>query len=150
MDAGRPKGDASDPPAWLFRFDYAAWLPGCSPERPDPDQSGWFTGDPEVWLAAKERWHAAARDWLAGRGLYMERHRQPDSRVREWCEFKRANPNLVIDGRDALRGIWRAQQDSLRIRMGWRPPSDQGGRKTAGEADFPVYGSGAFSIGEDV
>jgi hypothetical protein len=135
-------GDNPEPPPWLYRFDYAAWLPGFSPEYPDPDHSGWFTGDPRVWLAAKERWHAAAHAWLAEHGLYMEHHRQSDSRVDEWCAFQKANPHLVINGQAALRGIWKAKADSNRIRFGWRPTPSHDEGVTVEGADFPVYGSG--------
>lgn len=141
MAGGRPAGEFPDPPEWLFHFDYAAWLPGFSPERPDPDRVGPFMGDLAVWMAAKERWHAAAHAWLAKYDLFVDGHRQPDERVAEWLAFKKANPQRVIDGR---RGMHRANAEQVRQRaraLSGAQPADQGGRLTAAEADFPPYGT---------
>ena len=146
----RPDAEAlpeidEQPPPWLFHFEYASWLPGFSPERPDPDCVGPFMGPLHVWMAAKERWHVDAHAWLAKHDLYMDGHRQPDQRVVEWLEFKKAHPHRVIDGR---RGIRAANAEKTRQRVRTMPPeaggkhSDQGKGATAAEEDFPVYGSG--------
>lgn len=145
----RPDAEAlpeldEQPPSWLFHFDCAAWLPGFSPEHPDPERIGPFMGDLHAWMAAKERWHAAAHAWLARHDLYMDEHRQPDQRVAEWLEFKRANPHRVIDGR---RGMHAANAEKTRQRVRTMQPdaggnhSDHGKGPTAAEEDFPVYAS---------
>lgn len=66
------------------------------------------------WMAAEERWHAAARAWLAEHDLFMDGHRQPDERVAEWEAFKRANPHRVLDGR---RGMHGANAEGMRQRV---------------------------------
>ena len=140
----RPELDEQEP-EWLFHFDYASWLPGFSPEHPDPDRFGPFTGDLHVWMAANERWHAEAHAWLAKHDLYMDGHRQPDQRVVEWLEFKKAHPHRVIDGR---RGMHAANAEKTRERVRTMLPEaggnhpDRGKGATAAEADFPMYGSG--------
>lgn len=107
-------------------------------------------GDLHVWMAAKERWHAAACAWLAKHDLYMDEHRQPDQRVAEWLEFKRANPHRVIDGRRGMRAV-NAEKTRQRVRTmqpeGGGHLSDQGQGATVGEADFLVYASPDLEAG---
>ncbi|MBG0818199.1 hypothetical protein [Planomonospora sp. ID82291] len=85
-----PEGAPADaPPTWLFRFRYAEWEDGYSPEN--PNLAHWGKPLHEVgftvgqYQRAKRRYEAAAEAWLAERGLYARGLREP----REWQEFQR-------------------------------------------------------------
>lgn len=146
--AGRtPPEGFPDAPAWLFHFDHASWLPGFSPESPDPAGVGPFMGAIHVWMAAKDRWHAAAHTWLEKHDLYMDDHRQPDQRVVEWLAFKAANPHRVIDGKRGMHAA-NAERTRQRVRaMSGEHLPDQGERLTAEKADFPVYATPSLEEG---